>query len=122
MDPFLKLNKEQICSIKVRNYVLCNRLIWKPKKTVLLFFTSKEGFYETEEYMQRGPFTKEYLEEGYYYNYQLFVDNYNRVWYKPSIYIRMSNNQLYEKTFESPELLNEFIDNNGLRTGNWVFL
>ncbi len=109
-----KLNVQQICSIKVYNNSICTDYIYKVKPKYLSFLFPKEGFYY--RYCIGSPrlVTKEEIENQGYYTVKD-----NKVFHKPHIDMRMSNQSLKSKYFQTEKELNDFIETE-LKSVNWI--
>lgn len=106
----LNINTEQICTISIFRKFFHKWFVYRKKKKFLGIVTQREGFYYnlalTPYLIPNDLIIKlhpEALIEG---------DN---VYYKPHVEIRMSNNIMYEKFFETEQLLDEFLQSDYIK-------
>lgn len=113
---FNYININQICSVAGKFVTLTDDYKYKERKPKKGFFSKeeKEGFYEEtyDGYIYR---TIEQIEHG---NNKFVKDR--KVFYKPRIVVRMSNQDEYKKIFNSNQEMFEFVCNSPLSKLDFV--
>jgi hypothetical protein len=97
-----KLVNNQICSLTTYLKLKCSFYEFKKSKSFLLW-ESARGFYDDENtYIPNTAILKDE---------RLYIENDNVYW-KPHLFIRMSNAAEYAKFFNNEIELNEFVEEN----------
>ena len=112
MKSFNKLNIQQICS--VRSYLKAENDNYEYRKAKrFLFWKSEEGFYQY--FFGDKVITKSEIESKGH----LYVEG-EKVFYKPHIEIRMSNQTFHCKYFDTKEQLFDFMEQAEMKNVNWI--
>lgn len=110
-----QLNVGQICSVKSCINARCHYYEYKKLKKIFYFWTRKEGYYSTISMDAGRVLTVEEIEaEGN------FICKNEKVYYKPHLEIRMSNQNIYKKYFETEIELKEFMETKEMKEVNWI--
>jgi len=109
-----KLNVSQIWSVKSFIKVECNNYEYLKERKFLFWVTQKEGYYRGW-ISDRKYCTKEEIEAGG----KLFCKD-KTVFYKPHIEIRMSNQTIHNKFFDTEKELNDFMESDQMKSVVWI--
>ncbi len=110
-----KLNVGQICSVKSYINSYCNYYQFKKAKKIFFFWLRKEGYYYTMTLGEHIFMTIEEIEAN-----GNFICKDERVYYKPHLEIKMSNQNTHEKYFETEKELQEFMETDVMKGVNWI--
>lgn len=111
-----KLNVSQICSVKSFINVECNNYEYLKERKLFFWVTRKEGFYYGWGFRSDKTYiTIKEIEK----NNKLLCDG-ETVYYKPHIEIRMSNQSIHDKYFETEKELNDFMESDQMKSVVWV--
>lgn len=113
-ENFLKLNSQQICTVKSFINCVCPYYSYK-QASGILFWKIKEGFYWT--LTLGGP---EYCSTESIESEGDFIIKGQQVFYKPQLEIRMSNGQMIKKRFETETELFDFMKSKEMEGVNWI--
>lgn len=113
-----KLNVGQICSVK--SYIEHYYNTWyqyKKAKKLFFFCLRKEGYYFTMTLDGHKYMTVEEIEKQGKY-----VCRNERVYFKPHLEIKMSDQSVHEIFFETEQELLDFMQTDVMRGVNWINL
>jgi hypothetical protein len=111
-----KLNVSQICSVRSYIKLECNNYEYLKERKLFCWVTRKEGFYYRWSF--RGD--KSYVTvDEINANGKLLCDG-ETVYYKPHIEIRMSNQTVHDKYFETEKELNDFMESEQMKSVTWI--
>lgn len=109
-----KLNVAQICFVKSFINYYSSYYTYKKAKRIFFFWFQKEGYYYTLTIGEHIYMTTEQMEaDG-------FICKNERAYYKPHLEIKMSNQSIHEKYFETEEELWGFMESDIMKTVNWI--
>lgn len=111
-----KLNTNQICSVE-SFFNSTSRMFTYKKAKNYFFWKQQEGYYFTHSIWgdtSKPIETKEIEKDGQY------VCRDGLVYYKPHLEIKMTNQTVHEKYFNSEKELLDFMESEPMKAVNWI--
>lgn len=110
-----KLNVGQICSVESCINSYSNYYQYKKAKKIFFFWLRKEGYYWIMTLGKHEYMTVEEIEKD-----RRYICKDERVYYKPHLEIKMSNQNTHEIYFETEKELQEFMETDVMKGVNWI--
>ena len=110
------INRDQICTVRTFSKTQCHWYFYQ-KEIKGFWHKQKEGFYCMWDH---NLYTAAEVIKCKHDGIPVFIED-NLVYYKPHLEIRMSNQSMHRKIFETVEDMMKYVDDEKFTQGNWIY-